>query len=90
MNQDSAVVLTSINAPNSVRRSLTEGALRDGAQVLIVGDTKSPSDFHIDGAPFLSIEHQLATGLRFAALCPTRHYAPKNIGYLEAIRAGAR
>ena len=31
---------------------------------------------------------QIATDFRFAALCPTRHYARKNVGYLLAVRNG--
>jgi hypothetical protein len=31
----------------------------------------------------------METNFGFAAACPTRHYARKNIGYLEAIRRGA-
>ena len=32
---------------------------------------------------------QLDTGFEFAKLCPTRHYARKNVGYLWAMREGA-
>jgi hypothetical protein len=56
---------------------------------IIVGDTKSPADFALPHARFLSIEEQLSSGFAIAQLCPTRHYARKNLGYLLAIRDGA-
>lgn len=65
-------------------KSLAEGALKEGAQMLLVGDTKSPDNFVLEGCRFFSIEDQLATSFRFAQLCPKRHYARKNIGYLLA------
>ena len=68
-------------------------ALADGAKgsfdFIVIGDLKSPSDFQLDGCDFYSVDRQRETGFRFAELCPTRHYARKNIGYLLAIRAGA-
>jgi hypothetical protein len=55
----------------------------------LIGDASSPCDFHLDGCDFYDIRRQLETGFRFAQLCPKRHYARKNIGYLLAMRAGA-
>ena len=69
-------------------RALADGA-RDAFDFIVIGDLKSPSDFQLEGCDFYSVDRQRETGLRFAELCPTRHYARKNIGYLLAIRAGA-
>lgn len=85
-----ALVVTSINAPNDVLKSLSAGARENGVRFVLVGDTKSPSDFALDGCDYFDVSKQIATGLEFAALCPTRHYARKNIGYLIAIRDGAK
>ena len=85
-----ALVVTSINPPNAILRALASGAARAGVRFIVVGDTKSPPDFALEGCRFLDIPAQLDTGLSFAAACPTRHYARKNIGYLVAIREGAR
>ena len=57
---------------------------------MIAGDTKSPLDFEIKGADFFDIVAQEVTGFQLARLCPTQHYARKNIAYLEAIRSGAK
>jgi|SRR5947209_4888886 len=84
-----AIVVTSINAPNAALRALAEGAAACGFQFIVCGDTKSPRDFSLPGCRFLSVEAQVATGLRFAEICPVRTYARKNIGYLAAIKNGA-
>lgn len=84
-----AIVVTSISNPNKVLTSLARGAMDHGYEFLIVGDTKSPTDFYIEGCKYIGIEEQLKYGFEFAAICPTQHYARKNIGYLVAIRDGA-
>lgn len=84
-----SLVVTTINAPNQVLRELSAGAQGSGTHFIVIGDTKSPADFSLLGAQFLSIEEQLRTGFLYAKACPTRHYARKNIGYLKAIRDGA-
>lgn len=84
-----ALIVTSINPPNAVMTALRDGAREHGVRFVVIGDTKSPADFTLDGAEFLSVATQEKSGLKFASLCPTRHYARKNIGYLLAIRDGA-
>ena len=89
MSARTALVLTSINAPNRAMAALARGAADAGFDFFVVGDTRSPADFRMDGCQFLDVAAQAATGLRTAAACPTGHYARKNVGYLTAIRAGA-
>lgn len=84
-----AVVVTSISAPNKALREIARGAQETGMSFLLIGDTKSPAEFQLEGCEFYSVARQEQSGLRFAQLCPTRHYARKNIGYLLAIRSGA-
>ena len=86
----SAVVLTSIAAPNRVMQAIAEHCRDAGLDFIVIGDTKSPTDFALDGCRFLSVDEQLALDFAFPAKCPTRHYARKNIGYLLAIRDGAQ
>ena len=85
-----ALVVTSIAAPNAALRSLALGARRRGVRFVVVGDSKSPRDFELEGCEFYGLAAQRESGLRYAAVCPERSYARKNIGYLLAIRAGAR
>lgn len=83
-----AVVVTSIAAPNPVLRQLAEGSLERGHRFYVIGDVPSPKDFQLDGCDFYSLDRQRETGFRFAELCPLRHYARKNIGYLLAMQNG--
>lgn len=87
--EKTALIVTSIAAPNRVLRALAEGCRRHGLDFFVIGDEASPADFRLDGCCFYSLSEQRALGLRFAQLCPTRHYARKNIGYLLACAAAA-
>jgi hypothetical protein len=88
-NQD-AIIVTTINPPTRAVIEIQNGALASGATFYVIGDSKSPPDFSLPGAKYFNLDEQRATGLRFAELCPTRHYARKNIGYLAAMRDGAQ
>jgi hypothetical protein len=90
MHSKTACIVTSINPPTPAVRKLSAGAIAHGLDLIVVGDTKSPPVFDLHGCRFFSIDDQLATGLRFAAACPTRHYARKNVGYLVAMAEGFR
>lgn len=83
------LILTSIAPPNPVMRALAQGASATGWSMIVVGDVSSPSDFSLDGVNFIGISDQNQLDLSFPGLCPRRHYARKNIGYLLAIRQGA-
>ena len=85
-----AIVVTSISAPNRSLRGLAEGAQAHDCRFLVMGDTKSPPEFQLDGCDFYDVERQRGTDLRYAELCPTRSYTRKNIGYLLAIRSGVK
>ena len=84
-----AVVVTSIDKPNSMLQSLAHGCRQHGYQFIVIGDEASPPMFELEGCDFFGLPAQRELGLKFAAACPTRHYARKNIGYLVAMRAGA-
>jgi len=83
------VIVTSIAKPNEVLKELARGCSEREYHFIVIGDQASPAEFHIDGCDFYSLEKQKQTELEFAQLCPTKHYARKNIGYLLAIRNGA-
>ena len=89
MKENIAVVVTSIAQSNPVLQSLARGCQEKEYQFIVIGDEASPPDFHLAGCRFYSLDEQRALGFRFAQLCPTRHYARKNIGYLIAMREGA-
>mgnify|MGYP000219814321 FL=1 len=84
-----SLVITSI-APDTLEVLHTyakECTARD-IHFIMIGDTKNPENFHIDGCDFWSVKRQLTLDSKFAKICPTRHYARKNIGYIIALQNG--
>jgi hypothetical protein len=86
MKNKTALIVTSIAPPNAVLRSLAKGCLEQGFEFIVIGDVPSPPDFKLEGCRFYGLSEQRELGFSFAAECPTRHYARKNIGYLLAMR----
>jgi hypothetical protein len=89
-SNDTAIVITSINHPTACMKAFAEGAIPRQTGIIVVGDRKSPADFHLDGCTFLALADQAAAFPRFAGLLPLNSYARKNIGYLWALKTGAR
>lgn len=85
-----ALVVTSINPPNSVMRELAEGCIAHQWNFIIAGDRKSPADFSLDGCQFLSLEAQHKSAFLLSRICPERSYTRKNLGYLMAMKNGAK
>jgi hypothetical protein len=83
------LIITSIQAPNRVMRAYAEQCGQHGFDFIVIGDTKSPRDFRIDGCRFVAVDDPVHDDFAFARVCPTAHYARKNIGYLLAMAAGA-
>ncbi|MGA9764536.1 MAG: STELLO glycosyltransferase family protein [Rhodomicrobium sp.] len=81
-----AITVTTINSPTTGLINLAKNAGRLDAELFIVGDTKSPPDFSLDGSTYLNVSQQVATGLLYAEKAPVRHYSRKNIAYLCAIK----
>lgn len=84
-----SLIITSI-APDTleVLHTYAKECAANHFNYIIIGDTKSPADFKINGCDFWSIERQLTLDSKFAKICPTRHYARKNIGYIIALQNG--
>jgi|688.fasta_scaffold25740_4 hypothetical protein len=89
MTDQYAIVVTTINHPTRAVTELQENAHKLSAKFYLIGDSKSPKDFSLPGAEYFDLDRQLATGLKFAKACPTKHYARKNLGYLIAAREGS-
>ncbi|NEQ70153.1 MAG: DUF288 domain-containing protein [Symploca sp. SIO2D2] len=90
MNSNTYIVITSINAPNKAMKMFADGAQKYGAKFLVVGDTKSPQDFWLENSEYFSVDDQINEFDSMGRKCPTGHYARKNIGYLIAIKRGAK
>ena len=56
---------------------------------IVIGDTKSPADFKLEGCDYWSVDKQLTLPFDLAKITPTRHYSRKNLGYLLAIKNGS-
>lgn len=89
MPDKTALIVTSIAAPNAVLQALARGCREHGFQFIVIGDERSPACFQLDDCRFYSLQEQRELEFEFARKCPTRHYARKNIGYLVALREGA-
>ncbi len=84
-----ALVITSIASPNKVLKTYANLCKEKNIHYIVIGDTKSPQDFKLDGCDYWSVERQKELKNSFADLVPYRHYARKNIGYLIAMQNGA-
>lgn len=84
-----AVVVTTISHPNRALRAIAEECGRRGWHFICIGDSKTPAGFSLESCDYYNVERQKELGFRFADLCPLKHYARKNIGYLVALQAGA-
>ncbi len=89
MKSTATLVITSISAPNQVLQACSKGCSEHGMDFIVIGDVISPPDFHLAGCDFWSIERQRSHHSRLARILPERHYARKNLGYLEAISRGS-
>lgn len=85
-----ALVITSIAAPNAVLRSFAEGCEARGIDFILIGDVPSPADFELQGCDFWGLPRQRTMPFTLAQLLPERHYGRKNLGYLQAIQGGAQ
>ena len=81
------IVVTTINYPTPQLRKLAE---IPGWHLVVVGDKKTPEDWHLENCEYLSPSRQLELGYELAKALPWNHYARKNIGYLYAIERGAK
>ncbi len=86
MEDKITIVVTSIAAPNEGLTALAKGCIQNQYDFIVIGDQASPDEFNLDGCDFYSLQKQEQTGLKFAQICPTKHYARKNIGYLLAMQ----
>jgi hypothetical protein len=83
------LVITSIAEPTPALQALAATAQARNFDFILIGDEASPASFELEGCDFYGIDRQRELELDFARVCPTRHYARKNIGYLLAMQRGA-
>lgn len=81
-----AIVITSIYEPTEAVISFATYTYYD---LIVVGDKKTPSDWHCDQVDYISVEQQEHMGFDLAKVLPYNHYCRKMLGYLLAIKNGA-
>src|SRR5665213_44721 len=86
MHHSPSLVITSIAGPTPILKALADSSRHAIYDFILIGDESSPSDFALEGCDFFDIERQHALPLEFPKICPVRHYARKNIGYLIAMQ----
>ena len=84
------VVITSIQPPTTSMRVFCKVLCQHDISLLVVGDQKGPYNYFLPGAELLTLEDQCQQGFKLGTMLPKNHYARKNMGYLTAIRFGAR
>jgi hypothetical protein len=89
MENDRWIVVTTIQAPTHAIE-LISGLCERGWSVVVIGDTKTPKNWMSPNITYLSVDDQMAMFGEVAAMIPVRHYSRKNLGYLYAIRHGAK
>jgi hypothetical protein len=80
------VVITSIGSPTE---AVARYAEMTNVHVVVVGDRKTPLDWHFPGVDYISPAAQEAFAGRLSPLLPWNHYSRKMLGYLAAVAAGA-
>lgn len=80
------LVITSIADENKILRDYSAECLKRKIEFFLIGDTKSPEHFHIEGCSYFSIAQQEKLSFELVKTLPVKHYARKNIGYLLAIQ----
>lgn len=77
-----SIIITSISAPNAVMKSIAADAIKNNVDFFVIGDSKSPADFSIEGCRFYSIDEQIKLPFKLAKILPQKHYSRKNLGYI--------
>ena len=81
-----SLVLTTINKNNKNIKNLDTKSKKNGWNLIIIGDKKTPKNFELKYGNFLNVNNQKKIKLRFSKICPYNNYARKNIGYLIAMQ----
>jgi hypothetical protein len=88
--KNTALVITSIAADtHPVLKQYALETKENNVAFVMIGDTKSPAQFSLEGCDFYSVSRQKDLAFTLARELPFKHYARKNLGYLIAIQNGA-
>jgi hypothetical protein len=80
------IIITSIFKPTQAIEAFS--GLKDH-HLVVVGDKKTPADWHHDNCTYLNVNDQIALSPALANVIPFNHYGRKMIGYIYAMQQGA-
>lgn len=80
------IIITSIYEPTEAVVAFSK--ISDW-QLVIVGDKKTPENWHLENVIYLSPEKQQKIASNFSEAIPWNHYSRKMIGYIYAMKNGA-
>ncbi|GAB4843856.1 sugar transporter-like protein [Ancistrocladus abbreviatus] len=80
------IIVSVSSYPSDALRNLVK---IKGWQVLAIGNSRTPPDWELKGAIFLSLEMQSKLGFRVLEYLPYDSYVRKTVGYLFAMQHGA-
>lgn len=80
------IVITSIFNPTEAVLAFSK---LKNYQLIVVGDKKTPEDWHCQNVDYLSVKQQISFDSELAKVLPFNHYCRKMLGYLKAIKMGA-
>jgi hypothetical protein len=83
-----AIVITSIYAPTEAIIEIAKHNADDHFDFIVAGDLKSQRDYAVPNCIYYTLDQQRSDVFKLGSLCPTGHYARKNLGYLLAISRG--
>ena len=86
-NTDKFIVITSIFPPSEAVRKFA--SLPDW-QLIVVGDKKTPENWELKDVIYLGPKQQTELGFETSQHLPWNHYCRKLIGYLYAMKLGAK
>ncbi|KAK4412953.1 putative glycosyltransferase STELLO2 [Sesamum alatum] len=81
------IVVSVADYPSDSLKKLTK---IKGWQVLAIGNSKTPKDWTLKGAIYLSLDMQAQLGFRVVDYLPYDSFVRKTVGYLFAIQHGAQ
>lgn len=84
---DKWIVTTTINKPTE---QMTKLIKNEEWRMVVVGDVKTPIEWKLPNTVFLSVKRQEKFGGHLSKLVPFKSYFRKNVGYIYAIKHGAR
>jgi hypothetical protein len=90
MNYDTTAIITTIQKPTACVRRICNILTPLGIPLIVIGDKKGPFEYDQSGAELFTLTQQQALPFKLAKDLPVAHYTRKNLGYLVAIKRGAK